>query len=195
MELMMTSTLAALRRGLFPLLGGLAASAAAAQAPILGPDAAACRSGSNETALLVVIDGFKHRDGLVRAEVYPANDDDFLKLDHRLKAEGKFFRRIEVAPPRSGPAKICVRLPEPGDYAVVALHTTNVETHRRKFNFREDGVGFVNNPRLGLNQPKAERVSLTARRGVNEEVVILNYLRGLAMRPIPGAATRTAERR
>jgi uncharacterized protein (DUF2141 family) len=191
----MTAVRAALRRALALVLAGLAASAAAAQAPILGPDADACRPGSGETALLVVVDGFKHRDGLVRAEVYPANDEDFLKLDHRLKAEGKFFRRVEVAPPRSGPAKICVRLPEPGTYAVVALHTTNVATHRRKFNFREDGVGFVNNPRLGVSQPRAERVSVRAARGVNEEVVILNYLRGLAMRPIPGAATRTAERR
>lgn len=191
----MTALPRALRGLLLPLATAVAASAAAAQAPILGPDAAACRPGSGDTALLVVIDGFKHRDGLVRAEVYPANEEDFLKLDHRLKAEGKFFRRIEVAPPASGPAKICVRLPEPGDYAVVALHTTNVQTHRRKFNFRQDGVGFANNPRLGTSQPRVERVTVNARRGVNEEVVILNYLRGLAMRPIPGAATRTAERR
>lgn len=191
----MTGLSFALRRAARLVLAAAAASAAAAQAPILGPDAAACRPGSGETALLVVVDGFKHRNGLVRAEVYPATEEDFLKLDHRLKAEGKFFRRVEVAPPPSGPAKICVRLPGPGDYAVLAAHTTNVATHRRKFNFREDGVGFANNPRLGTSRPRVERVTVTAGRGVTEEVVILNYLRGLAMRPIPGAATRTAEHR
>jgi uncharacterized protein (DUF2141 family) len=173
------------------------AGALPAAAQMIGDDAAACQAGGKGTALLVTVDGFANRGGTIRAEVYPAAKADWLKDDRDLLAEGKFFARAEGRVPLSGPARLCVRLPGPGDYAVGVFHSTDGV---RKFNVKQHGVGFANNPRLGWSQPEVTRATITAGNGLTETRVTLNYLRGLAMRPlvppVPAAeATRMADRR
>jgi len=179
----------------FVRVAGLAAflaTAATAQTPVLGPDAGLCAIGSKADALLLTIDGFKSRDGTVRIELWPGVEGDFLRDHHALVAEGKPYRRIIISTPASGPAKVCVQLPMPGTYAIGAFHSP---AGVRKFNFREDGVTFTRNPKVGLAKPKAKDVAVTYGKGLSEETVTLNYLRGLAMRPIPVERLRTAERR
>lgn len=177
------------------LLCGLmlaAAGPALAQAPVLGPDAALCADGSKADALLLTIDGLKNRKGTVRVELWPGVEGEFLRDHHQLIAEGKPYERVTIDPPASGPAKVCVKLPGPGTYAVGAFHSP---AGVRKFNFREDGVTFTRNPKVGLSKPKAKDVAVAYGPGVNKEVVTLNYLRGLSMKPIPQEELRTAERR
>jgi hypothetical protein len=95
--------------------------------------------------------------------------------------------------PPSGPAKVCVRLPAgPGTYAVGAFHSP---AGVRKFNFRQDGVSFTRNPKVGLQKPKASEVAVTYGKGLHQETVTLNYLRGLAFKPLPKEESRTADRR
>lgn len=176
---------------------GLAIAAAPAAAQMIGEDASACEAGGTGAALMVTVDGFANRDGLVRAEVYPATKDDWLKDDHKLRAEGEFFARAEGPVPATGPARLCVRLPGPGPYAVGVFHSTDGV---RKVNVKRHGVGFANNPRLGWSQPDVGRATISAGAGLTETRVTLNYLRGLAMRPLvtptPAAeATRMADRR
>ncbi len=170
----------------------LGSSPALAQAPILGPDAALCAKGSNANALLLTIDGMKNRNGTLRVELWPGVEGDFLRDHHELVAEGKAYERVTITPPASGPAKVCVKLPGPGTYAVGAFHSP---AGVRKFNVRQDGVTFTRNPKVGLAKPKAKEVAVTYGPGVNEEVVVLNYLQGLAMRPLPKEKQQTADRR
>ena len=47
-----------------------------------------------------------------------------------------------------------------------------------------DGVGFAGNPRLGLRQPDIEEASALAGSRRTSITVVMNYLRGLRMRPL-----------
>lgn len=161
---------------LLPLLG------AAAHAGALGPDAAACSAGSAKDAVLLTVDGFKNREGTLRVELWPGTEADFLRNHHELVAEGKAYHRVTVPVPQSGPARVCVPLPGPGTYALGAFHSPSGV---RKFNWRRDGATFTRNPRVGLSKPKVEDVAVTYGHGVSKDSVTLNYLRGLAFRPIP----------
>lgn len=174
-------------RTLIPALALLLGSPAAAS--ILGPQADACRPGSGQSAVLLSIDGFKSRDGNVRVELWPGTEGDFLRDHHALVAEGKAYERVTVPTPATGPARVCIRLPGPGTYALGAFHSPSGE---RKFNFRRDGVTFTRNPKVGLRRPRADEVAVTYGAGLNSETVTLNYLRGLAFRPLPRAESQTA---
>ena len=88
---------------------------------------------------------------------------------------------MEVPLPASGPAELCVRVPRAGRYAVVVLHDRNSD---RRFNWRVDGIGFAGNPRLGLSQPDVDEASAVASSGRTGVTVVMNYLRGLRMRPL-----------
>lgn len=174
------------------LLAAPLASPAAAQ--ILGPDADACARGRGP-AVLVTVEGLKNDQGTVRAELYPADQADWLRDDYELEREGKPFRRAEAAVPENGAVKLCLRAPAAGRFAIGVFHSTDGQ---RKFNVRQHGVGFANNPRLGWSQPSVDKATVTVGPGVTEVPVVMNYLRGLAMRPLPRPAegdTRMAEGR
>ncbi|MGD9811193.1 MAG: DUF2141 domain-containing protein [Sphingobium sp.] len=163
------------------LLAGLAAVPGTAQAalrstPDLGTAHARCRAGESGPALRVDIEGLKDRAGVLKLEVYPANDNDFLEDDNRLIAADKTFRRVVMPVPASGAVQLCVRVPAPGRYAVSILHDRNTN---RKFDLSKDGIGFTGNPRLGFSKPKAADVAIDIGPGVGETDVVMNYRRGL----------------
>jgi uncharacterized protein (DUF2141 family) len=172
------------------LLAGVAAPATAAE--ILGPDAAACKPGSGQDAVLVTVGGFKNREGTLRLELWPGTEADFMRDHHQLVAEGKPYHRVTVPLPASGPARVCVPLPGPGNYALGAFHSPSGQ---RKFNFRQDGATFTRNPKVGLSKPRAADVAMRFGPGLSEAGVTMNYLRGLAFRPLPKEELQTAESR
>ena len=95
LKLLFPSTAAAL---------ALAASFATPLAPAaaaLGPDAARCRSGSGEPALLVNVSGFKNRVGKLRVQLYGGDPKTFLERGAKLK-------RIDLPVTRSGAMNVCV---------------------------------------------------------------------------------------
>ena len=85
--------------------------------PDLGKAEGRCRADEGGPAILVEPVGMKDRAGLLKLEVYPANDADFLRDDNLLVAEGKTFRRVEVSAASTAP--ICIRVPGPGAYSVI----------------------------------------------------------------------------
>lgn len=172
----MKRSLAAL--ALLPLL---AAAARIPSTPDLGKAEGRCRAGENGPAFLVTVNGLKDRSGRLKLEVYPANDTDFLADDNILIMAGKTFRRVEVDVPASGTPTLCVRVPGPGRYGVSLLHDRD---SNRKFGWRVDGIGFASNPRLGLGKPKAAKASATARSDPTSITIVMNYARGLGMRPL-----------
>ena len=152
----------------------MAAHPGAAQA--LGPDAAACRPGSNRSAVLVTVDGFRERTGNVRVALYGSNPATFLE-------RGQTVRRIDVPVTRGGPMRICVAVPAAGRYAVAVRHDLD-GNGRSGWN---DGGGFSRNPRISLTslRPRYESVAINVR-GVQPVNVVLNYRFGLSVRPVRG---------
>ena len=144
--------------------------------PDLGKAEAQCRPNETGPAVLVLVTGLKDRKGHIKAELYPANDDDFLADDNLLIMAGKTFRRVEVPVPPSGPVQLCLRIPGPGNYALSVLHDRD---SNRKFGLSTDGVGFSGNPRLGMSKPKVGAVTFTAGPGLTTQTVQMNYRHGL----------------
>ena len=157
-----------------------AAAAAPAKAlpstPDLGTAEARCRPNETGPAFMINIDGLKDRQGRVKVELYPDNDEDFLQDDNKLVAAGKTFRRVEMNVPATGPVVLCVRVPGPGAYTMSLLHDRD---SNRKFGLSVDGVGFPNNPKLGWSKPKAAAVTATAGAGLTRLNITMQYRRGL----------------
>ncbi len=152
----------------------LAADPAPAQAA-LGPDAASCRAGSSQPAILVNVSGFKNRAGRIRVQLYGSNPGDFL-------AKGKKLRRIDVPVTPSGAMSVCVAVPRPGTYAVAVRHDADANG-RSGWN---DGGGFSRNPKVSLVdlKPSLQEVAIPVGNGVRPVNVVLNYRRGLSIGPV-----------
>lgn len=159
----------------------IAAAAPIPSTPDLGKAEGRCRTGESGPAFLVGVNGLKDRTGNLKVEVYPATEGDFLADDNVLVAAGKTFRRVEIDVPASGTPVVCVRVPGPGRYGVMVLHDRD---SNRKFGWRTDGIGFAGNPKLGLSKPKAARASAAAGNAPTRIDVVMNYQRGLGMRPL-----------
>ena len=158
----------------FALLASIAPPAAA-QAPVIGPDASACRAGSAEAAVLVRVEAFKARTGTLRVQIYGDDPEDFL-------AKGKKLKRIDLPVARSGPMHVCVALPEPGNYAVAVRHDVD-GSGKSGWN---DGGGFSRNPRISLTslKPHFKDVVIHVGNSVQPVDVVLNYRKGLSIKPI-----------
>lgn len=168
-----------MNRPLLAALLALAPAAALAQVesnPNLGKAEGQCRPGETGPAVLITIAGLKDRAGQLRAELYPDNDKDFLEDDNILVNAGKTFRRVEIPVPQAGAVQLCIRTPGPGNYTLSLLHDRD---SNRKFGLSTDGVGFPNNPRLGLSKPKAAATRFSTGPGITPITIRLNYRRGL----------------
>lgn len=142
----------------------------------LGKAAGQCRADETGPAVLITLVGLKDRAGLLRTELYPDNDDDFLESDKVLVRAGKLFHRVEIPLPPSGPVQVCIRVPSPGSYALSVLHDRD---SNRKFGFSSDGAGFPGNPKLGLSKPKVTQTRFVAGAGITTMTIRMNYRRGL----------------
>ena len=154
----------------------------AAAAP-LGEDAAACATGRGP-AILATIVGLKDRTGELKLELYPPDEQDFLKDDHDLIRQGKVFRRVRAPVPATGGVAVCMRVPRPGRYALLFTHNRD---GKNKFSFWSDGAGFVSNQRLGRSRPKVGQALVDVGAGVTDVTIRAQYLRGLSgFGPIAG---------
>ncbi|MFN7174569.1 MAG: DUF2141 domain-containing protein [Thermaurantiacus tibetensis] len=191
-----TLTLVALL-ALAPVLAAEAAPGLVEGAPntrpiVMGDDAPACAPGSREAAVRVRVEGLRARSGTVRAELYPATEADWLKPDRLLEREGRPFRRAWLPVPAAGPVELCLKVPAPGVYGVSVVHQPSP---RWKFDIFRDGAGFSGNPRIGRAKPRHDEVAFQAGAGRVEQLVVMNYLQGLAFRPLRRAEERVAGRR
>lgn len=161
------------------LLAAAAASAgvkAIPSTPDLGVAEGRCRANESGPAFLINLDGLKDRQGRVKVELYPNNDEDFLQDDNKLVAAGKTFRRVEMDVPQTGPVVLCIRAPAAGDYTLSLLHDRD---SNRKFGLSVDGVGFPNDPKLGWSKPKAKVATARVGAGPTRISVTMQYRRGL----------------
>lgn len=124
--------------------------------------------------MLVTVIGFKDRDGRLRVQYYPDEAEDYL-------GSGRYIRRQEMPVSTDGDMRVCLTVPAPGSYVMVALHDRNANG---KLNVWSDGIGFSNNPRIPLGKPALEKTRFTAGPGITKIDVVLNYMQGLSPRPI-----------
>lgn len=153
---------------------GSAAPLAAQWPAVLGTDAAACAPTAAGHAALVRVSGFKDRRGRLRLQYYSSNPDTFLE-------SGAYIRRQEVPMTQSGDMVLCISVPAAGDYAFVVLHDRDEDG---RLSIWSDGIGFSNNPRLALARPKVGPMLVTIGKGVTPIPVVMNYRRGLSVRPL-----------
>ncbi len=146
-----------------------------AGATVLGADAAACAEGG--PAVLVTVVGLKDRTGELKLELYPPDEQDFLKDDRDLLKQGKLFRRVRAPVPPAGNPEICIRVPRPGRYALLFTHNRD---GRNKFSIWSDGAGFASNQRLGRSRPKVGQAIVEVPAGVARVTIRAQYLRGLS---------------
>lgn len=152
----------------------IAAPAAALPGPTPGQDAA-CTGGAGSSIRVNVV-GLKDRSGRLKLELYPANEADFLKDDRDLLKEGKVFRRIWAPTPQSGAVNLCIRAPGPGRYALLVTHDRD---GKNKFNFWQDGAGFVSAQHLGRSRPNVNQAVINVGPNGTSVTIRLQYLRGL----------------
>jgi uncharacterized protein (DUF2141 family) len=140
---------------------------------------AACQPGSDATAALVTVHGFKDRQGNLRIAIYRAKEDELL-------ASGRYVQRLDTPLTPTGDMTVCAPVPEAGAYVVTVLHDR--DTNGKLSPFR-DGVGFSRNPKLGLAKPRVEAVQIRLD-GVTPLRIQLNYLQGLKVAPVRSKQSR-----
>ena len=155
-----------------------------AVAVLLAPGAALAQQNVDGTCgaqsgplIRVQVAGLKDRSGRVKLELYPANEADFLKDDRDLVKEGKVFRRIWAPMPKSGPVNLCIQAPRAGRWAVLFTHDRD---GKNKFNFWQDGAGFVSAQRMGRSRPKLAQAAINVPPSGTTIGVRVQYLRGLS---------------
>lgn len=158
-----------------PLLAAAALALLPATPSAAAPNGGPCVEPAGGAAVLVHVTGFKDRQGQVRVQLYRALESDFL-------VSGRYAARVDTPTAAAGVMHVCVKLPEPGDYAVAILHDRN--SNGKLDVFGGDGAGFGNNPRLRLGKPSLDQVRVRLPAGVTELTVRLNYLRGLRVGPV-----------
>jgi uncharacterized protein (DUF2141 family) len=155
-------------------LGATAAPAA------LGPHAAQCNARSGN-AMLVRVIGLKARVGNLRVQSYAGDPDKFLD-------KGRYFERVELAPPAAGPVEVCMPVPAPGIYAVAVRH----QATGLKSSNTEDGGGVSGNPKRSVfdlafgRKPDPEAISVRVQ-GITVVPIIVNYLQGGSFKPVTTA--------
>ena len=160
---------------LLALAGSAAATPILRSSTALGLAEGRCRPHEQGPAILIHARGLKDRNGLLRAELYPPDDADFLADDNVLLGAGKTFRRAEEPLAAGADPTLCIRAPAPGVYTLAVIHDRD---GNRKFSLLHDGIGFPGNPRLGISKPAAASARIAVPAGLVDTDVILNYRRG-----------------
>jgi uncharacterized protein (DUF2141 family) len=155
----------------------------AADAVILGPDAAVCGANS-ASAVLVKVTGLKNRAGAVRARTFwGLNPKSWFDKKQSL-------RRTEVRVPATGSVEICMPVPKPGGYVVDIRHDVNGDGKSD----RADGAGASGNPEMSLfsfmlgRKPPASQVVVNVGTGVTTIAVVVKYVQGGSFKPIEVSA-------
>ena len=116
-----------------------AANIASANADAFDFTHVSCNGAKNE--IKVIINGVKDSVGLMSAELYPNDQEVFLKGEGRIK-QVKFAARAPIT-------QFCIIAPEAGAFAIAVYHDRNANGR-----FDKTGIGMPNEPWGISNNPK-----------------------------------------
>lgn len=102
-------------------------------------DHVSCSGAENEVR--IVIRGVEKSVGLISADLYPNNEEAFLKGERRVK-KVKYAARAPIT-------KFCLTAPETGEFAIAVYHDRNANGK-----FDKTGLGLPNEPWGISNNPK-----------------------------------------
>ena len=159
----------------------LAVAFAPAAAAVLGPHAAACAAGGGRAAMLVHVEGLKARSGMLRVQSYGGDPAHYFD-------KGSYLERVEVPVPSTGAIEVCMPVPRPGAYAVSVRHEPAGGSSQLA-----QGGGMSGNPNVSLmdvlfrRKPSPDQVKVEVR-GIAVVPVVLNYVQGANVGPLPRAA-------
>ena len=164
-----------------PLIASLIAAAplAPAGAVVLGPHADDCNG--SKPAMLVHVQGFKSRTGIIRVQSYGGDPANYFE-------KHAYLERVEVRTPPAGPVEVCMPVPRPGVYAVSVRHDAN---GNGGVDIGSDGGGFSGNPNVSLfdamfkRKPSPVQVQVKVN-GLTNVPITLNYVHGASVGPIGG---------
>jgi uncharacterized protein (DUF2141 family) len=122
---------------------------------------------SSGPAVLVTVTGLKSASGKVRLQSYVATQSAWL-------GKGKWLNRIETTA-TGKTMTLCMPVSNPGKYGFAMRHDRN---GNGKTDFRQDGGGFSNNPKLSiwnLGKPSVGKVAFTVGQGVTRITINMQY--------------------
>ncbi|CAN5199744.1 hypothetical protein BH09PSE3_BH09PSE3_01560 [soil metagenome] len=149
-------------------------AATPSRATVLGSDAAVCANPA-ASAVLVRVEGFKQRTGVLRVQVYANSPGDWL-------GKGKKLRRVELPVTPSGYMDVCIGVPGPGKYAIAVRHDLKGDGKSGW----DDGAAFSRNPSISLLhlKPDFEKVAIPVGQSPHAIGVVLNYRFGFSIHPV-----------
>ncbi len=108
-----------------------------------------CTGDANE--IRIIITGVKKNAGLVTVDLYPNNEETFLRGRGRL-TQVRFAAKSPMT-------KLCVSAPESGQFAMSAYHDENANQKfdKNAFGLPAEPWGLSNNPKVRLAPPPVEK--------------------------------------
>lgn len=126
-----------------------------------------CNAGDGP-AVLVTVTGLTAATGKIRVQSYKATPSEWLN-------KGAWINRIESRATATS-MSFCLPMPAPGSYGIAVRHDKN---GNGKTDFRQDGGGFSNNPKLSifnLGKPAAKKAAITVGNDVKRITINMQYL-------------------
>ena len=110
-----------------------------------------CENAPTGTRLNIVIDDVRSAKGQISASIYPDIPAVFLQKNGAIK--------VWYEPPKTPSTEMCIWIPGPGTYAVVAYQDIN-RNRQWDHNFLKgvEPIGFSNNPFLSFAKPSFDSV-------------------------------------
>ncbi|HWA63242.1 MAG TPA: DUF2141 domain-containing protein [Caulobacteraceae bacterium] len=126
-----------------------------------------CHGPPSNTRLMVTVDGVKNDKGQVAVVLYGDDQKKFLKQE----------LMDTYDPAHAGSTTVCISLPHPGQYALVAYHdaNSNKDLDTGLLGVPKEGYGFSNNVRPVLSAPSFNATHIVAAAGDNRLSVRLHY--------------------
>jgi uncharacterized protein (DUF2141 family) len=145
-----------------------AAAASDADSPA-GGAAETCTGHPGTVRLYVNVQGVNASQGLIAVTLY--SDDSSRFLAHR----GSLY--VGRVPAHQGTTRVCIWVPKPGVWAIVAYHDANANRKydRNAIGLPKEGAGFSNNPATFLGLPSFRSVRFVAHAPQSEINIRLKY--------------------
>ncbi len=117
----------------------------------------------------ITVVNVENSDGNLMFSLYDDNPKTFMKYRTYLKKLHAPAMEIETV--------VCIRAPEPGEFAVTVYHDEDADRDfdRNFLGFPKEGYGFSNNPRIRFPLPRHKDVKFAVAEDETDIEIVLHY--------------------